>query len=153
MKRKQAPVARKLSDCQQLSQLIIIMAEADAAEKRSQDSGYEENGEDLRSRSLKSYTSFDNSSLLSLELSDVSIFWKSLIICYCLLFVLQMCLPAPSSQASRRESANLEEKGLGRKNRAFLAVKHELAEREKNKKKRLKAAKRGKLKENPMDEV
>ena len=73
MKRKQAPVARKLSDCQQLSQLIIIMAEADtAAEKRSQDSGYEENGEDLRSRSLKSYTSFDNSSLLSLELNDVS---------------------------------------------------------------------------------
>ena len=64
-----------------MSQLIIIMAEADtAAEKRSQDSGYEENGEDLRSRSLKSYTSFDNSSLLSLELSDVSIFWKSMII-------------------------------------------------------------------------
>ena len=64
-----------------------------------------------------------------------------------------MCLPAPSSQPSRRESANLEEKGLGRKNRAFLAVKHELAEREKNKKKRLKAAKRGKLKNDPMDEV
>ena len=84
MKRKQAPVARKLSDCQRLSQLIIIMAEADTAEKRSQDSGYEENenGEDLRSRSLKSYTSFDNSSLLSLELSDVSIFWKSLIIVF-----------------------------------------------------------------------
>ena len=62
--------------------------------------------------------------------------------------------PNPSSQeASRRESCTLEEKGLGRKNRAFLAVKHELAEREKIKKKRLKAAKRGKQKENPMDEV
>ena len=60
-----------------------------------------------------------------------------------------MGVPNPSSQAaSRRESME-----LGRKNRAFLAVKHELAEREKNKKKRLKAAKKGKLKENPMDEV
>ena len=69
-------------------------------------------------------------------------------------FLFKLGLPAPSSQAaSRRES--LDEKGLGRKNRAFLAVKHELAEREKNKKKRMKAAKKGKLKlkENPMDEV
>ena len=64
-----------------------------------------------------------------------------------------MGLPVPSSQASRRESFNLDEKGLGRKNRAFLAVKHELAEREKNKKKRLKAAKKGKLKADPKDEV
>ena len=67
-------------------------------------------------------------------------------------FLFKLGLPTPSSQAaSRRES--LDEKGLGRKNRAFLAVKHELAEREKNKKKRMKAAKKGKLKENPMDEV
>lgn len=50
------------------------MAEA-ATDKGSPDSGYEENAnvEDTSgSRSLKSYTSFDNSSLLSLELSDVS---------------------------------------------------------------------------------
>ena len=72
MKRKQSSVARNLSDCQELSQLII-MAEA-TAEKRSPDSGYEENVnvEDTGSRSLNSYTSFDNSSLLSLELNDVS---------------------------------------------------------------------------------
>ena len=104
MKRKQAPVARKLSDCQQLSQLIIIMAEADAAaEKRSQDSGYEENenGEDLRSRSLKSYTSFDNSSLLSLELSDVSIHWKSLII-VCYLFSRCVCQLLAARPADER---------------------------------------------------
>ena len=52
---------------------MIIMAEV-AAEKRSPDSGYEENVnvEDTGSRSLNSYTSFDNSSLLSLELNDVS---------------------------------------------------------------------------------
>ena len=56
------------------------MAEADS-EKRSQDSGYEENEniEDAGSRSLKSYTSLDNSSLLSMELSDVSIYLKSLV--------------------------------------------------------------------------
>ena len=56
------------------------MAEADS-EKRSQDSGYEENEniEDAGSRSLKSYTSFDNSSLLSMELSDVSIYLKSFV--------------------------------------------------------------------------
>ena len=73
MKRKQSSVARNLSDCQELSQLKI-MAEA-ATDKGSPDSGYEENAnvEDTSgSRSLKSYTSFDNSSLLSLELSDVS---------------------------------------------------------------------------------
>ena len=56
------------------------MAEADS-EKRSQDSGYEENEniEDAGSRSLKSYTSFDNSSLLSMELSDVSNYLKSFV--------------------------------------------------------------------------
>ena len=50
------------------------MAEA-ATDKGSPDSGYGENAnaEDSNSRSLKSYTSFDNSSLLSLELNDVSI--------------------------------------------------------------------------------
>ena len=56
-------------------QLIIIMADP---EKRSPDSGYSgyteetDNVEDTATRSLKSYTSFDNSSLLSLELNDVS---------------------------------------------------------------------------------
>ena len=48
------------------------MAEA-ATDKGSPDSGYGENVEDAGSRSLKSYTSFDNSSLLSLELNDVGI--------------------------------------------------------------------------------
>ena len=47
-----------------------IMAEA-AADKGSPDSGYGEIVEDTGSRSLKSSTSFDNSSLLSLELNDV----------------------------------------------------------------------------------
>ena len=52
------------------------MAEA-AADKGSPDSGYGENVEDTTgSRSLKSFTSFDNSSLLSLELNDVRILDK-----------------------------------------------------------------------------
>ena len=62
-------------------------------------------------------------------------------------------IPSPSGQASRRGSFGLEEM-KGRKNRAFLAVKQELAEREKIKRKKMKAAKKkGKMKQDPQDEV
>ena len=63
-------------------------------------------------------------------------------------------IPTPSGQASRRGSFGLEEM-KGRKNRAFLAVKQELAEREKIKRKKMKAAKKkkGKMKQDPQDEV